>query len=257
MGGASNVVTVGALKRHLSQKGLPRFRQKLFDNGYSYRVDLRDDEELEAPMDLHVVAMDFCETSAQQVQDLIDAVEHLDNAIIEEILKRPQNPDYVNNIGDETPLYKAVDGVRDLSVARLLMKAGADPHCPSGPNGDTPFMAAIRSGSLPMLKLLLEFVTDVDACCHWGDTALGLACRCGHTDLVLRLLAAGADVNKVCSVYAETPLGAACEGGNPEVVRALLSAGANADFNELMDIASREGHDDVVNLLWSWDDEDP
>ncbi|QFP77867.1 ankyrin repeat domain-containing protein [Deinococcus sp. AJ005] len=74
-----------------------------------------------------------------------------------------------------------------------------------------------------------------------------------HTNLVRKLLEAGADVNAVQN-SGFTPLMGAAQNGNAELVRLLLSHGAgtgavNEDGFSAADLAQEEGHGEVLILL--------
>ena len=78
---------------------------------------------------------------------------------------------------------------------RLLFKAGADPNQTLG-NGETPLMMAARTGSVPVIELLLERGARIDAREKLrGTTALMWAVANSNTDAVRLLIARGADVN--------------------------------------------------------------
>jgi len=102
---------------------------------------------------------------------------------------------------------------------------------------------------------------DVNAVNEGGQTALHMACRRGHADVVRTLVAApGIDVNLGC-VRAEgepagrTPLHVAAAEGNVEVVRALLEApgvrvlARDSGGSTALDLASGRSHAGVAALL--------
>lgn len=69
----------------------------------------------------------------------------------------------------------------------------------------TPLMNASRSGSLPLVKLLLARGVRVNERDRDGRTALMVACAWGHPSIARVLIARGADVN-LCAHGGATPL---------------------------------------------------
>jgi ankyrin repeat protein len=87
-----------------------------------------------------------------------------------------------------------------------------------------------------------------------GVTLLYITCQEGHLEVAKLLLDFGANVHRVYTEKNETPLYVACEMGHVEVAKFLLENGADkkiVDRNGLTpeDIARRNGHRDVVDLL--------
>ena len=73
------------------------------------------------------------------------------------------------------------------------------------PAGETPLMAAARSGSVPAVTLLLDRTVDVNAADTFQKTtALMWAAVEGHADVVDLLLKAGADPNRQAHVTSLT-----------------------------------------------------
>lgn len=129
------------------------------------------------------------------------AVEHLirDRGFI--------SPDCPNAKG-ETPLLASIRS-RSAPTARILLTLGADPNLPGKPAapwdhdddggginpGDntnttilTPLMLAATTGQLAIVKLLVgDFHADDSAVGAHGETALWLAARAGHRDVVAYL----------------------------------------------------------------------
>ena len=87
-----------------------------------------------------------------------------------------------------------------LEVGQLLLGAGATVDVKA--NGGTPLIVAAIKGDLEFVRLLLGVGAKVNATKHGGTTPLILASYHGHREVVLLLLASGADIAKrdwVCS----------------------------------------------------------
>jgi ankyrin repeat protein len=125
-------------------------------------------------------------------------------------------------------------------VIAALLKAGAKVSR-THPDGETPLMAAARTGHLDAVRLLVEAGADVNAAeTFQQETALMWAAAEGHAEVVDALLAAGADPNRQARVttiderkHADHPSGGftalmfAARNGHEPVVRALVKAGAD------------------------------
>ncbi len=97
---------------------------------------------------------------------------------------------------------------------------------------DASLCAAIRAGHSQVVQRLLAAGADVNAApaADFGCTALQAAAELGHEEVVQRLLEAGVDVNAAPARFdGRTALQAAAEGGHREVVQQLLDAGADVN----------------------------
>ena len=141
-----------------------------------------------------------------------------------------------------TPLGIAVDN-DDIRMVKFLLNDGAHADA-DGCSGGTPLHRAAKSGSMRILRLLLDrmeeqrreedleeeghidvvsLLLDVD-----DTTPLHLAIEAGHFPAVKLLVAFGANVNAVDGED-ETPLFKAACGGHGEMVAWLLAEGASVD----------------------------
>lgn len=119
------------------------------------------------------------------------------------------------------------------------------------------------SGDLNTVQLLLKYVQkdainntvsrlfcNKDAV-HWTIKPLVIACKLGHSDIVVTLLKAGANVN--LNDASHTPLTAACENGHCIVVKELIKARADINKSYMhktpLAAAYSMGHLDIVNVL--------
>lgn len=129
--------------------------------------------------------------------------------------------------GRRTPLHLAACR-GDVDTVKVLLSCGASIDAVSS-RGMTPFHYAIERGSLTTVTTLLDAGADVNATCGGGrdSSALHIAAGCGHVDVMMELLARGADVDKRDAVD-EGPFKYALESARaPEALRVLLDAGAD------------------------------
>ena len=123
--------------------------------------------------------------------------------------------------------------------------------------GRTPLTMASYVGCLEGVKTLCELSPkSTDIRDEYGQTALMLACECGHKEIVESLIALNSDVNCVDNDN-QTALHKACKCGCPklEVVSVLLNT-ENIKINHFdksrktaLMIAIGGGHEDIVNSL--------
>jgi hypothetical protein len=162
---------------------------------------------------------DLYDIQTNIVRALFASIEARDPAAVRHLIhdKGLITPDCANTDG-ETPLLASIR-VRSTPTARVLLALGADPnlrgraaewiwdHGDLGPSADgssvelrsttwskadmcvlTPLMLAAATGQLPIVKMLLaEFGADDRPVGPRGETAIRLAARGGHTDVVAYL----------------------------------------------------------------------
>ncbi len=134
-----------------------------------------------------------------------------------------------------------------------LLKRGFDPDTVDA-QGNTLLILAAREGNAETVTALLKYRAKVNYRNLAGDSALMLAVLRGHDKTVDALLAGGAQVNN----DGWAPLHYAAFEGRTELVERLLAAGADPkalapnQANALM-LAARNGHVDVVRRLLKTD----
>ena len=117
-----------------------------------------------------------------------------------------------------TPLFMA-SKADHLPIVELLLKSGANPSL-CDKDEWTPLHVASYKGWHNSLKALLK-VSDIEAKTDSGTTALGLACKSGHTICLEILLAAGADP-LVKDRKGQQPMLYAVKAGKMECVAILM-----------------------------------
>ncbi|XP_055887018.1 transient receptor potential cation channel subfamily A member 1-like isoform X1 [Biomphalaria glabrata] len=89
-----------------------------------------------------------------------------------------------------TPIHLAAQ-FGQVNILKALMKRGS--HCERDIDNNTPLHLASAAGQLSCITYLLSVHPDLIDCCNdAGDTALHIAARCGHAQVVLVLLSANA-----------------------------------------------------------------
>lgn len=121
-------------------------------------------------------------------------------------------------------------------------------------------MTAAANGNMKMVLLLADMVTDFNMLSGQDEiTALQVAIRNGHMDVVRELLSRGAEPS-VSGWYHPAPLTMAIQQDNTELMNLLLEKGANANASAgtsgqwvgcALNIAIASGKDDVAMLLLS------
>lgn len=110
-----------------------------------------------------------------------------------------------------------------------------------------------KIGAEKIIRAIIPFVKNIDNTTQSGRTALMWASANGHTNTVILLLSAGADVN-IINRAGKTALILASKNGHTDIVKVLLFAGTNVDtadhrrYTALM-IASTNGYTDIVKAL--------
>jgi ankyrin repeat protein len=135
------------------------------------------------------------------------------------------------------------------SVKQLFSEEMINPKQLIWPDSEeVPLGIAAETGSIEMVKLLLELGFDPTLLCP-----LVCAVRKQHKRIIVVLLEAGANVNEL---YFEklTPLMYAAALGNLEIVKLLVEAGAAIEMKDddnqtALDKATSNQHDDVVAYL--------
>lgn len=137
-------------------------------------------------------------------------------------------------------------------VAHELVEVGADVNY-TDVAGDTPLIAASRSGHIAVVDRLLKHNADVDHANNAGRTALTIASAYGHLEVIDCLLIDGANVHHTDN-DGETPLLTALYGGKLAIVERLLESQADVNHSNLtgftpLMLASQHCDSSVVEYL--------
>ena len=146
------------------------------------------------------------------------------------------------NANNLTKVCKMLNGTKDLFLLRQQSRNSAL------------YAASQMRGAEFTVQYLIAQEADVNAV-HGlkRHTAIHIASRCGHAEIVQLLLDNGADVN-ASDADRSTPLICASSSGNGKVVELLLKNGAYVDspakyWTTALIMASSKGHANIVELL--------
>jgi len=142
-----------------------------------------------------------------------------------------------------------------LDCVAVLLENGANPLLQTK-NGWTILYIAANKGDIAMVNFILEIVpcrAFIETKSTAGATALMIASSRGHYEIVVSLVASGADVNSL-DEHGGSVLLRAAEKGHTRITELLLQRGAQVDLKDkqgctAMIRAANNRHVDVVRLL--------
>jgi ankyrin repeat protein len=114
----------------------------------------------------------------------------------------------------------------ELSLARMLIYAGANVRATTRLGGLTPLWMAAQNGSAPMLDALLSAGADANVATSLGVTPLMRAAEAGSVEAIRTLAAHGGNVNAAETTYGQTPLMFAAAFNQPGAIGVLIELGA-------------------------------
>ena len=170
-----------------------------------------------APYPKLVVKSDFAQNAA-----LLRAVQGKDIKSVQAALANGAD---VNASSANITALMFAAGNGDTKIVRILLDHGADVNCRSG-EGETALMRAAFKGQVEVVKILLAegAKMNIQVAEDGGMTALMGAAAAGHAEVVKLLIVNGADV-KVKTLYRDTALTLAQKHGHSQIVQMLRKAG--------------------------------
>ena len=240
--------TVKTLKTSVAKRiGVPRFRQRWLGEDHN---ELKDDALVTA-CDVQLIVLEFVQTEDGEVQKLFDACKRNLLEKVDELLRKPMNPEEVVPSRNKNALQIAANSGHVECVA-LLLEAGANKDAANS-DGITALHRAARMGHAQVVQLLLEAGADKNAADSDRRTGLHFAAQHGHREVVHLLLAAGA-IKDGANNDRETALHLAASHGHLRVVRLLLEFRADKDVvasngRSALHFAVQNGHLEVAQLL--------
>jgi len=205
---------------------------------------------------VEILAAQFEEMSFEERKTLGPRLLHTacqfgQNAVVRFLLDAS---DAINDASDLgiTALHIACTFGQEETVDTLL-KEGANVNASNDHENETPLYLACARGFPGVVKTLLQWKADIEACTHDSRTPLFVSCVNDHYDVARILLEAGADWS-VCDAKGFSPLHAMAQEGNIPLVEALLSHNAsvhckNEDGSTALHLASLDGHVDIARIL--------
>lgn len=143
----------------------------------------------------------------------------------------------------ETALMRAAHyGHKD--IVELLIKKGADLKIKDS-TGRTAFIMAAVGGHENIVKLFIQKGEEVKVN---QEKLIAMAVAMGHVDMVKFLINEGADLN-ITDNFGKRALMRAVKMDHKDMVEFLIEKGAKFDQEELIDIATKKGHTEIVKLL--------
>jgi ankyrin repeat protein len=138
-------------------------------------------------------------------------------------------------------LLDAVKADDRREAYRLFDSGGVDPNA-AEPDGTSVLHYAVELGDSDLVGRLLAAGADVEALNRYGVGPLYIAALTGNAEIVAILLAAGANPN-LALPEGETALMTAARSGDVATIDALVAAGADVD--------AREGWKGQTALMWA------
>ena len=216
--------------------------------GYWDEIDLNDDDDVEALIDLAIRSMRMGEKpNADFVEYLISKGFDINAKVV----------------GKNCLLLQSVDNWIDASVIQKLVELGANVYAESG-DGDNALLLSAKKdysakeederGTLPIYLVENFDLAQLDKTDKFGITPLMYAAMKNHIKLAQTLINHGSDVNAAgtppigknsywLNMDGVTPLALACRCGNVEIAKMLLEAGADEELRD------SKGNPPIFSLL--------
>ncbi|NNF20735.1 MAG: ankyrin repeat domain-containing protein [Saprospiraceae bacterium] len=143
------------------------------------------------------------------------------------LIKNGADPSKPNSDG-EIPLYIALSNSYKIMAGMLLGKSTKPMKDVNWKNklGEPMIVLATKANNLSMVNQLIQFGTDVNAADYMDNTALIVAARNGHQDILLLLLEVEPDLDHQ-NVKGETAIIAAMLNNQKSTMDILAKSGAN------------------------------
>lgn len=137
-----------------------------------------------------------------------------------------QGVDVRNADGDGTTALHWAAHNADVETTRALLEAGASVQAVTRIGAMSPLYMAARSGSAPVIDVLLNAGANATETNGNGTTVLMIAAASGDAAAVTLLLDAGADANAIETTNGQTALMFAAARNSADVITLLLERGA-------------------------------
>jgi ankyrin len=172
---------------------------------------------------MSLVVLAGSSAAADRDTRLADAAMRRDLAAVRSLISQKVD---VNVPGqDGTPALHWAVRVDDVATAKLLLGAGAQATL-ANRYGLTPLAIAAANGNAAMIGILLDAGADPNALDPAGETPLMNAARVGSLEALTLLLDRGATIDATDATYQQTALMVAVRQNHPDIVKVLLARGA-------------------------------
>jgi ankyrin repeat protein len=188
-------------------------------------------------------------------RELIQAAERGELVVVRKLVQQGARLNARDQRG-RTALLAATQR-NEIEVARFLIREGADVNAKDFAH-DTPFLVASAEGRVEILKMALAADADLKDTNRYRGTALIPAAHHGHVEVVKLLLATPINKDHVNNLGWTALLEAVIlgDGGqrHTEIVRRLVEAGANVNIADRDGVtplthAKRRGYAEMARIL--------
>ena len=167
------------------------------------------------------------------------------------LIKNRANVNHVDNFGLSPLILAASNGHVELVQSLINYGANFEQPCHSPPMDAVG--QALIAGHNELVRFLTEFGTrNMDLVTYFdsvGSTALMIAIRRGHLDVVRLLIETGMKTDFTNPSFV-SGLVFAAKTGQVDIVRFLIGQGAPINYgSEALHVAAAHGHTEIVNLL--------
>jgi uncharacterized protein len=166
--------------------------------------------------------------------------------MVELMIKRGASVDKQNRDND-TPLALACLHLRS-GVAKILLENGANVNC--SVRGKSVLCVPAGAGHVELVKMLLEHGAEVNS--DWCKPPLHWAAQNANLETLKILINFGAQINCVEKYQNSTALGVAVKAGHVEIVKMLIGLGADVNLpvgSSPLSHAVSLGHKELVKVL--------
>ncbi len=200
---------------------------------------------------LYAVVIKHPEAAEQLGQALFAAADLEHYALVKKILRSRNVEEIVEQYGE--PALLAASVRNSDHIVEMLLEAGVPVNSRSR-CGETALMHAVTTRGLGTVEILLKYDADVDATDSQGRSPLMKAAELGFTSIVDLLLPITKELNRQTAKGGWSALMLAAREGHSEIVEAFIARGADTglkDYNgdTAASLARQRGHMFLANTI--------
>jgi ankyrin repeat protein len=162
---------------------------------------------------------------APSATEFLQAARDDDREVVQRLLARHVDVKVAQGDGFTALHWAAYND--DVSLTKVLLKAGAEPEARTRLEGDTPLFLAAANGDSLLVETLIAGGAKASTANDNGTTPLMEAAAAGRTDAILALLNHGASINAREKTYGQNALFFAASHNRYDAVRLLADHGAD------------------------------